>query len=129
MLFQPSQPSFVAPFTTHPPTRRIYSCPICFTFWTSRASPPHTLQSPLSHLHKHPTHPLNYTHTLNFLNPPSKHILSTTSINPLNPPSSHPLPPAHTSYLQLPDLLHILDDSGFPSTTNRYLFNGESTKK
>ena len=25
---------------------------------------------------------------------------------------------------QLPDLLHILDDSGFPSTTNRYLFNG-----
>ena len=31
----------------------------------------------------------------------------------------------HFTYRQLPDLLHILDDSGFPSATNRYLFNGD----
>lgn len=26
---------------------------------------------------------------------------------------------------QLPDLIHILEDSGFPSATNKYIFNGE----
>jgi hypothetical protein len=26
---------------------------------------------------------------------------------------------------QLPDLIHILEDSGFPSETNKYIFNGD----
>jgi hypothetical protein len=26
---------------------------------------------------------------------------------------------------QLPDLIHILQDSGFPSVTNKYIFNGD----
>jgi serine/threonine-protein phosphatase with EF-hand domain len=26
---------------------------------------------------------------------------------------------------QLPDLIHILEDSGFPSPTNKYIFNGD----
>ena len=26
---------------------------------------------------------------------------------------------------QLPDLIHILEDSGFPSPTNKYIFNGK----
>lgn len=43
---------------------------------------------------------------------------------PISVPSEGKLTVVGDIHGQLPDLLHILDESGLPSSTNKYIFNG-----